>query len=586
MKKFKKKPTPEVGSASAHPQQDSQFSWGVYGFSILAFLAALLLFAVYQPALGGPFLFDDTYLPMLTPNGADQPFASWVKGVRPVLMASYWANARLSGLDPYAFKLANVFIHFGAGILVWLWVRKVTLQILGHRDGLFASAFVTLVFLFHPLQTDSVAYVAGRSESLSGALTLAALVLFLYRGKVAIGWGRSLAVLLCFSLALGVKEHSVILLFLMALSDYFFNPGFSFRGVRQNWRVYLPILIAGLVGAIATLRVLSVADSAGFGLKELTWNEYFLTQVRTIFGYIWLFLAPISQNADHDQAISHSLLDHGSLVALLGLLGLTFTAWYFRKQLPLASYGFFVFLILLSPTSSVVPIKDTFVERRMYLPLVGLCLIFAHFLTMPRLSSKARIAILATVSLVCGYASFVRNEVWSSELAFWQDAAAKSPRKSRPVFQLAYNQYMAGKCEEALRGFAQVEKLEKPDYRLYADWALAADCAGRLQLALDKLNLGEAIENNVHVHATKAMIFAKQGKTEPALNELDAADKINPNFVMSHFYRGNIYFGQKEYDKAVQAYNKCLELDPNHQAARQALAMIFQQKRRDKQGGK
>lgn len=586
MKKFKKKPTPEVGREQGDSRRNDAFPWGVYRFSGFAFLAAVLLFAVYQPSLNGPFLFDDSYLPMLAPNGAAQPLTNWVNGVRPVLMVSYWANTQLSGLDPYAFKLTNVLIHAIAGILVWLWVRKVTLEIVSQAESLFAGTFVMLVFLFHPLQTESVAYVAGRSESLSGMLTLAALVLFLYRGKEAIGWNRSLAVLLCFSLALCVKEHAVSLLFLMGFSDYFFNPGFSSRGVRQNWRVYVPILIAGIIGAIATFRLLRSANSAGFGMIGLTWKEYLLTQFRTIFGYIRLFLVPIGQNADHDQAISHSLLDHGSLIALVGLLGLTFTAWHFRKRLPLASYGFFVFLILLGPTSSFVPIKDTFVERRMYLPTVGLCLVIAQFLIIPQFSRKVKIALLAIISLGCAYASYTRNEVWSSQLAFWKDTAAKSPQKSRPVFQLAYTEYMAGMCEEALQGFAQVEKLEKPDYRLYADWALAADCSGHLPLALDKLKLGEAIENNVHLHATKAMILAKQEKNEEALNELDQADKMNPNFAMSHFYRGNIYFGQKEYGKAVQAYTKCLELDPNHHAARQALAMIRRQQKRDVQGGK
>ena len=111
-----------------------------------------------------------------------------------------------------------------------------------------------------------------------------------------------------------------------------------------------------------------------------------------------------------------------------------------------------------------------------------------------------------------------------------------------------------------------------------ADWALAADCAGNLGEALDKLRLAQKIENSAHVHANIGMMLAKQGKSEEALGELDQAEKLNGRFAIVPFYKGNVFMQLNDYDKAIQAYKRALQLDPKNGAARQSIAMAERQK--------
>ena len=569
MKKEKKKSNPEAEAISGTP-------WWPYALGIA--MLVFFVFEIYQPALNGPFVFDDSYLPMLLPNGPAQPFSMWISGVRPLLMASFWANMQLTGVEPYAFKLVNLQIHLCAGALVWLWARKLIKRSFPDFTGDALSAFVAVIFLLHPLQTESVSYVASRSESLSGLLFLGALVTFLYHGEKAVGWLRTVCVLLLFGLAALTKEHTAVLPLLLLLTDYFFNPGFTLEGIKRNWRVYVPVAIGALVGVYGTFRLLRFDDSAGFRMKDFTWYQYLFTQCRSILNYIQLFVFPIGQNIDHNQTISFSLLDHGALLAMALLVVLTIGACIVRKRFPLAAYGFLVFLILLAPTSSVIPIKDTLVERRMYLPLIGLCFVLAQFLPMIRMPRVALVALLTALSAACGFATLARNQLWSSAIALWTDSAAKSPKKGRPAFQVAYAQYQGGNCAEAVKGYAHVAELEKPDYRLYADWALAADCAGNLGEALDKLRLAQKIENSAHVHANIGMMLAKQGKSEEALEELDQAEKLNGRFAIVPFYKGNVFMQLNDYDKAIQAYNRALQLDPKNGAARQSIAMAERQK--------
>src|SRR5262245_3359761 len=99
---------------------------------------------------------------------------------------------------------------------------------------------------------------------------------------------------------MATKENTVTLPALLLLTDYFLNPGFSFEGIRRNWRLYAPMAVGGAIGAIQVFRILSFADSAGFQMHDLRWYEYLFTQFRVFFVYLRLFLFPSGQTIDYD----------------------------------------------------------------------------------------------------------------------------------------------------------------------------------------------------------------------------------------------------------------------------------------------
>src|SRR4029078_6620792 len=77
------------------------------------------------------------------------------------------------------------------------------------------------LFLLHPLQTESVAYVASRSEVLSVLLYFSAFSVFLYRRTESITIRRALAVMVLFAAAISTKEHTLTLAALLLLTDYY-----------------------------------------------------------------------------------------------------------------------------------------------------------------------------------------------------------------------------------------------------------------------------------------------------------------------------------------------------------------------------
>jgi tetratricopeptide (TPR) repeat protein len=405
---------------------------------------------------------------------------------------------------------------------------------------------------------------------------LAASVVFLYRKNTSVGVGTALTILILFGAAVLSKEHAAVLPALLVLTDYYWNPGFSFEGIRRNWKLYVPVVIVGAVGVAFVFRVLSESRSAGFGMKDLTWYQYFFTECRVIWDYLRMFLLPFGQNLDYDFPLSHSVLDHGTIFGLIGLIACSVLAWIYRRRFPLASYGWFAFLVLLAPTSSFVPIRDPIAERRMYLPFIGLLFITVDFLRRWKTGKTTIIAILGLVVLAEAALSHQRNQLWSSAVEIWKDTATKSPNKVRPRFQLAFAYFQGQHCDEAVAEYAKAAQLEPPKFDLLLDWALAYDCAGKPEDALAKLKQAASITRNAHVYSQIGMEYGKQGKYSEAMEALATAEHLDPNFAMTYVYRGNIYEVQHSVAEGAKEYRRALAVDRFSQAARDGLTRIGQ----------
>ena len=546
--------------------------WHAAAAGLVALLAGLI---VYGPALNGPFVFDDQYLPFFLPRFAEQPLLTAINGVRPFLMFSFWANSHIAGTQPYLYHLFNLLFHAVNSLLVFLIARRLISWSGSEgrvRDGL--AAFAGALFLLHPVQTESVSYIASRSENLSAMFLFGAIAVFVLRRRTAVSWPVSLAVLVLYGAAVSTKEHTVVLPVILLLIDYFWNPGFSFAGIRRNWKLYAPILVGGALAVRSVAQVLRSASTAGFNIDGLPWHDYFYTQWRALWIYFRLFVLPFGQSADYDYPIVRTPFDPWALAGLAGLLILLASAIYFRKRYTLACFGFLAALALIAPTSSVVPIMDAVAERRLYLPMLGLVLVAVELLRRWRAPRQAVAGTAVAVLIVLAFLCFQRNQVWASNVTLWEDAVAKSPRNWRAHFQLGVAYLEQRRCDAAAREFETAAGLGKPDYRLYVDWASAESCRNRPEQALEKLRLAVGIERRAVVFSEMALIYGKLGNDAEAYAAIATALELNPREDMAYFCRGNLRFRSGDLAGAAADYHIAIEINPDNQQAQKGLARV------------
>ena len=290
-------------------------------------------------------------------------------------------------------------------------------------------------------------------------------------------------------------------------------------------------------------------------------------------------MLPFGQTVDYDFPVSRTVFDRGAIFGLAALVAISVAAWIWRRRYPVASFGWFAFLILMAPTSSFVPIKDPVAERRLYLSMFGLLLIAMEALRRVRWRPAALAAAASGVLLVFGTMTFARNLVWSDRIALWEDTVRKSPANARAHFQLGFAYFEEGRCADALPHYRRVEEIQGRTYDLLVDWALAYDCLNRPEEAMAKLRQAVTVERTAHAWALIGMIHAKNQRWQDALEALAEAERIDPNYPMTYVYRGGVRLSQGDAASAMADYRRALAIEPGNEPARAGLAQAGQQLR-------
>lgn len=362
--------------------------------SLIAGLFLLTLIA-YWNSFHVPFVFDDMATIQQHEGVRFGQYAWNLLASRSVLYLTFVLNAQWFGLDVWGYHVVNFILHFINGVLLFFIARKVLPDALSSAAAFMSAAF----FLVHPIQTESVTYISSRSELLSTCFYLVGLAFFMLWP-----WQRSfllaLAILPVYLLGLGSKETVITLPVLLVLVHL---------GLKIRAKISFHFLYA-IAAACCTYFVLTHTSVKG-ALASGTSLAYLLTQIRVIVRYLELVLLPIGLNLDYDLRLSSQidlavLLSGSLLIALLAL------AWWLRNAAPIATFAIGWFFITLAPTSSFVPLPDVIFEHRMYLPMVGLSLLFPVVIEKLCSTARWRYAVIAVLTI----ATILRNQVWIHEV--------------------------------------------------------------------------------------------------------------------------------------------------------------------------
>lgn len=421
----------------------------------LILLAAVAL--AYSSAAIGGFQFDD--FNVIVDNPAVTNWPPDLSGLRPLLKLSYAINWTL-GADPCGFHAFNVLVHWLNSLLVLALGLRLSDQYVSREDASQAALVAALLFALHPVHTEAVTYVSGRSSSLMACFYLASLLGYAHgRSLNSRLWMWAVSPLL-FAAALLTKEAAVTLPLALLLWDRCCPAGPATR--RPWWQlqwVHWALLLCAFGGASLH------AGYAEMLLPDLT-TDTLRTQVHGV-AYLasrWIQLDGL--NIDPDLRRQNAW--NAALIAQsLGIAALLLAGARSLRCRPWLGFGLLWFFIQLLPGNTIILRWDVANERQLY--LAGIGLFMAAGIEWVRFAQRKsrQVATLALGALFVVLAAFTwsRNLDYRSEVALWEDTVRKSPAKARAHNNLGEAYRLAGSPDMARASFQRALALD-PGYLL------------------------------------------------------------------------------------------------------------------------
>jgi tetratricopeptide (TPR) repeat protein len=562
-------------------------------------LLVLILFAgvIYSNTFRSPFHFDSKQ--RVENNPALRIETLSVKALenaafgkdsaknRPVGNITFALNYYLDGLDPFGYHLVNVAIHVLAAFFLYLLIyRTLRLPVLDYdaSQALRISFCAALLWLVHPVNTQSVTYLVQRFNSLAALFFLLAFYLYVAGRDRKPFWPWLLGCAVSWLIALGSKQNVVVLPFFIFLYEWFFFQDLDRKWLFRNLKyalvpVALFVLAAFLfLGTAPMERLTNIRD---FALGEFTYGQRLLTQLRVVVFYLSLFFFPHPSrlNLDHEFPLSHSLIDPATtLLSLIALGTLLVLAVLSAKRHRLISFCLFWFFGTLLVESSVIPLAVIF-EHRTYLPFALLSLLVVVLLEHVIRRPWQGVAVVVLVSALFGYWTYDRNLVYQDGFTLWNDILKKSPDNAR-----AYNNL--GTLVEKRDGMAAAVDYFRKAVELDPEFAEALNNLGRARFEQEQYPEALALfKRSLRARPRYVEALRNKGSTEMLLGRIpDAIEAfrtvlaIEPDDAKAEKELGTALISLGRIDDAERHFVRAVEIDPEFADARINLAAVQMQK--------
>ncbi len=380
------------------------------------------------------------------------------------------------------------------------------------RGAVVAFAAATL-FAVHPMMTEAVGYISGRSEVLCATFFIPAMLCgrrWLQGG--AQKWAAP--TLLFWVAALATKEPAAMFPFVLVAYDWLMLGGTAADRRQRARTVHLPLIGAATVAGIVRLAILARVEYAG---KATVHWPYILVELDVIRRYVGLLVYPTGQALFHEVAAIRTAFDPRGLVALLGIGAFAAVVWRLRRVDATASLGMIWFLLLLVPSSVLIVFDqgEPMAEHRVYLASCGAFLAVGSGIGWlnawgQRAGIRAQAALAAMFALLVlsfGADTWLRNTVWANPVTLWRESVDLAPNHYRP-----------------------------------------------------RLLLGEALED--------------EGRRDAAIEEYKTAIRLRPDEPSGYVRLGRSLAETGRFDDARQQFMRAMEIDPQDRSARQSLKVL------------
>jgi tetratricopeptide (TPR) repeat protein len=471
----------------------------------------------------------------------------------------------------------NLIFHICNTILLFLLLNRMT-------GAVWRSGLVAALFAVHPINVESVAWVAERKNVLSTFFWFLTMLFYVWYVRKP-GWKRYLPVFVCFALGLMSKPMLVTLPFVLLLMDYWplnrtviesgNDRGVSeqapFNAAKAGWvRLILekiPLFSLMAVSVVLTIYA-ATSNSTIVHLNMLPFSQRVENAILSYALYLKKLIWPA------DLAVFYPLLDiplHHTLTAGILLIVITVVSCKYYKRHPYLAVGWLWYLGTLVPVIGIVQVgSQSMADRYAYVSFVGLFVSVVWLIAdvvRGRFLQKIAIVFLVALLLCLSYAAHRQAGYWQNTFMLFQrafDVTKEESASSNVMVVLGNELIKQGKTDEAITYFHRAlrGRVESP-----ADYDALVSLANALSLQGKKLEAISAFQRALRVNPAGheayyrlGAVYFERGRVDEATDAYRKAVSLKKGHPMYHGALGNAYFAGGKTNEAIKEYEEVLRI--------------------------
>ena len=506
----------------------------------------------------------------------------------PLTMMSHALDWQLFGDRAGGHHWSSIILHIFNTILLFLLLNQMT-------GAIWRSAIVAALFGVHPINVESVAWVAERKNVLSTFFWFLTMLFYTHYVRKP-DWKRYALVCLCFVLGLMAKPMLVTLPFVLLLMDYW---PFNRVAIGTTYQTESPYLMVsekrkpgGLIWEKLPLFILS-------GLSVFM-TIYAAKSASTIMNGEVMSVSPRIYNAilsygtylrklfwPVDLAVFYPMETvsvYQMLPSALLIIAITVVCCRYFKKYPYLSVGWFWYLGILVPVIGLVQVgSQSMADRYAYIPSIGIFValvwIIADFVRRrPAVQKISLVLSVCLIAILC-MATRYQTEYWRDSSALFQRALDETHRNYFAHVGIANELIKQNKLEEAtnhLHTAINLNPANPANYVAYIILGKALDKQGKKTEAITEFKNALRIKpvSDEAYHRIGFILF-QEGRVDEAVEAYRKAISLNNDYPTYHDSLGNAYLTQGKIKEAIHEYQEVLRIQPVNAIAYNNLGMIF-----------
>ncbi|MCW3123141.1 MAG: tetratricopeptide repeat protein [Flavipsychrobacter sp.] len=552
---------------------------------IVACIAAITWLA-YQVCLNNKFtnwddpgyIKDNALIKDVSSEGIHNIFSTAIMGnYHPITILTYAIEYSYVRLQPWLYHLDSLLFHILVTLLVYWFVNLLTKRPV-------AAAVAALLFGLHPMHVESVAWLAGRKDVVYGTFYMAACITYIYylRAMGAKKTGLYAGVVVLFLCSLLSKPVAVVLPITLLLLDYF-------EGRKLNMWVALDKLL--LLGMSIWCGLRSLKDQASFGslgTQNVTHNFIERTCLGgyALITYLWKAVVPVGlcNFYPYPDKVNGSLPFVYYLYPLAAII-LVFLVWFFARKNKIVVFGTLFFFVNIVLLLQFIPVGGAILaDRYTYISYLGLFFMAGWFVSdYFELGGKKEFrqavsAVVVVYSLVLGYMTYERSQVWYDTTSLWRDEIEKEPVRAPNAYNnLGFNYFNKFNDEvnpemrklyydSAYQLLSKAIELQPGFANPYISLGELERSVGHFALAKIRYYTAISLQNsfeNANAYLGLGIIYAISHNFDSSNYCFSMAIKLKPYFPEGHSNYGNFYDMTGHQEEALKEYAMAIAQNPD-----------------------